>query len=200
MDFEQAKAYALERLERELPPELVYHSLEHTRDDVVPAAARLAHLQNLPKDDNLILLLTAAYYHDIGYVIQRQEHEKAGVDIATEVLTRFGYNKDHIAKISDIIMATRLPQSPSNTLEAIMADADLDVLSRPDNLEKSLKLRAELAAFGTTFTDAEWFSRQTEFLKTHQYFTAAAKRLHHAGKRRNIAIMSALAEQARRKS
>ena len=43
-DFKRARQYALERLERELPPTLIYHSLAHTRDDVVPAAERLAAL------------------------------------------------------------------------------------------------------------------------------------------------------------
>lgn len=38
-DFEQAVQYALGRLERELSLKLCYHSLEHTRDDVVPASA-----------------------------------------------------------------------------------------------------------------------------------------------------------------
>ncbi len=36
--FEQAQHYARRRLERELSPGLTYHSLEHTRQDVVPAA------------------------------------------------------------------------------------------------------------------------------------------------------------------
>lgn len=199
MDFEQAKAYALERLERELSPKLTYHSLAHTRDDVAPAAARLAEMENVTSQDR-VLLMTAAYYHDIGYTVRRLEHEQVGTEIAAEVLPRFGYTSEAIAVINRIIMATRLPQSPSNLLEAIMADADLDVLGRPDNLEKSLNLRKELAAFGTVFTDEQWYSRQMSFLQAHEYFTPAARRLRSAGKRRNIAILAALAEKARQQT
>ncbi len=43
-DFERARQYALERLERELPASLTYHCLAHTQDDVVPAVERLAAL------------------------------------------------------------------------------------------------------------------------------------------------------------
>src|SRR5688500_819275 len=35
-DYEAALRYALDRLERELSPNLFYHSLQHTRDDVFP--------------------------------------------------------------------------------------------------------------------------------------------------------------------
>ena len=35
-DYERAKQYALGRLAGELSPHLAYHSLRHTRDDVLP--------------------------------------------------------------------------------------------------------------------------------------------------------------------
>lgn len=46
-DFEQAKLYAMQRLEAELPPQRVYHNVAHTRDDVVPAAERLAVMEGI---------------------------------------------------------------------------------------------------------------------------------------------------------
>jgi uncharacterized protein len=46
-DFERAKQYALERLEQDLSPALTYHCLTHTRDDVMPAAERLAALKRV---------------------------------------------------------------------------------------------------------------------------------------------------------
>ena len=46
-DFERAKHYAFERLEHNLPPNLMYHSPAHTREDVLPAAERLAALERI---------------------------------------------------------------------------------------------------------------------------------------------------------
>ena len=69
-DFERAKEYALKRLEKELPPDLLYHNLEHTRDIVVPAVERLAAMEGI-EGEALLLLRTAAYYHDLGFVEHR---------------------------------------------------------------------------------------------------------------------------------
>ena len=41
-EFEKARDYVLARLEHELSPNLTYHCLGHTQNEVVPAADRLA--------------------------------------------------------------------------------------------------------------------------------------------------------------
>lgn len=195
-DFERARQYALERLERELPPTLFYHSLAHTRDDVVPAAERLATMEGVD-GEALLLLRTAAFYHDLGHVEQYTNHEAIGIRIAVEVLPRFGYSAAHIQVISGIIMATKLPQSPRALLEEIMADADLDILGRDDFLARNQDLRTERAALGLPTTDEEWYSSQLEFIQTHRYFTAAARTLRDAKKQQNIEEMIKLLEKCR---
>jgi len=190
-DFEQASLYALGRLERELSPRLLYHSLRHTRDDVLPAAERLAALEGVNRDD-LLLLRTGAVYHDIGFVVQCADHEEAGAQIAAEVLPRFGYTAEHVRVTRDLILATRLPQSPRTLLEEILADADLDVLGRDDFLIRNQALRDEQAAHGRPTGDAEWYASQLKFLETHHYFTAAARTLREARKAKNIAALREL--------
>ncbi len=188
-DFERAKAYALKHLSESLDPRLTYHSLWHTQHDVVPAAARLAHAEALPAEAQQ-LLLTAAWYHDIGFLVQRADHEDAGVQIAQEVLPNFGYTPDQIGQIAGMIMATKLPQSPQTALEELMADADLDSIGRPnDFLLTSGGLRNELAAFGSEIPIIEWYRRQKEFLKTHSYWRDSAHALRDAGKQQNIALL-----------
>ena len=194
-DFEQAQHYALDRLERELSPKLVYHSLRHTRDDVLPAAERLAPVEGVAGEE-LLLLRTAAVYHDIGFVKQRVDHEDVGARIAAEVLPRFGYNPAHIAAIGGMIMATKLPQSSRTLLEKILADADLDVLGRDDFLTRNQDLRAELAAYGTLATDEQWYTNQLKFLEGHRYFTAAARSLRDPQKQKNIAALRVLLAKA----
>jgi uncharacterized protein len=66
-DLERARVYALERLSRELSPRLTYHSLAHSQQDVVPAVERLTLSEGVAGRD-LLLLLTAAYFHDVGHV------------------------------------------------------------------------------------------------------------------------------------
>lgn len=194
-DFERAREYVLKRLEGELRPYLYYHSLGHTRDEVVPATALLADNQGVTGLD-FVLLLTGAYFHDIGYIENRNGHEIASARIASEALPGFGYSPEQIETIRKIIMATKLPQSPKTLLEEIMADADLDVLGRDDFMKRSQDLRAELAALGVSSSDEAWYHSQLEFIQTHDYFTAAAHRLRDETKRKNIQALLSLLRQS----
>ncbi len=194
-DIEQAKCYALERLEQELPLHLLYHSLAHTQDDVLPAVERLATLTGV-ESKALLLLRTAAYYHDLGFVEQRTQHEAISVRIAAEVLPRFGYTPVQIAAIGRMISATKLPQSPHTLLEKLLADADLDSLGRTDFLVQNQALRAELAAEGHVMTDVEWYGSQLEFVQRHRYWTAAARRLRDKQKQHNIVLLTDLLIQS----
>ena len=89
-DIEGARQYVFSRLDNELPAYLLYHNLVHNRDDVLPAVKKLATLSGIT-GERLLLLQTAAIYHDLGYVEQAADHEIVSVRIATETLPRFGY-------------------------------------------------------------------------------------------------------------
>ena len=186
--LEQAKEYAVRRMENELSPGLFYHSLAHTRDDVVPAVERLARMEGI-KGKALILLLTAAWFHDLGFIEQRLSHEAISAHMATEALPGFGYSREQIRIIRDIILATILPQSPSTILERIMSDGDLDLLGRDDFFVLNQRLRRELAFFGQEFSDIEWYSGQLKFVAGHTYFTAAARTLRDAGQCQSVALL-----------
>lgn len=184
-DFAQANAYALTRLAQELAPQLAYHSIVHTRDDVVPAATRLAALEGVAALDTH-LLETAAYFHDLGFVEIRVGHEAVSVRLAQEVLPGFGFTPAQVTLVAGIIWATMVPQNAKTLLEKIMADADLDVLGREDFWPRNEALRAELAAYDSVFTDAGWYAGQLRFMQNHQYFTAAARQLREARKQQHI--------------
>lgn len=189
-DAAGAVAYALGRLAHELNPALVYHSLSHTRDEVLPAVARLAPRAGIAQVDRA-LLRTAAAFHDLGFIVRREEHETVGVEIAYSVLPRFGFVPAQIARIATMIMATRVPQTPHDLPSAILADADLDMLGRRTFRQRNQQLRNELAVFGASYSDAIWYSEQAGFLRRHSYFTPAARALRDAGKARNLAYVEA---------
>ena len=189
IDVEAAQRYALERLERELSPDLVYHSLGHTRDGVLPGVQKLAAVEGIGGLD-LQLLVTAAAFHDLGFIVRFKNHELAGIEIATQVLPNYGYRPEDIAVIRGLILATRLPQSPQTHLEELIADADLDVLGRENFLERNRALRSELAANGVPFTERAWLLNQLQFLREHRYFSASARQLRDVQKMKNIALLA----------
>jgi len=186
IETESIRKYVLGRLESELEPGLYYHSLEHTRDDVVPAALRLADLAGVAGAERQ-LLEVAALWHDLGFVETRQGHERAGCEIARQVLPGFGLDADQIERIARIIMATELPQSPQDLLGEILADADLDVLGRDDFFSRNADLRREIEEASSPMSDLAWYSQQYGFLEGHHYFTQEAQSLREAGSKENLA-------------
>jgi uncharacterized protein len=188
MNFELARRYAVQRLEQELSPNLFYHGIAHTRDDVVPAAEILASLEGI-RGNSLSLLLTAAWFHDLGYVERARHHELISARIAVQVLPGFGYTEKQVETVRWAILATALPQSPQNLLEEILTDADLDVLGRDDYMRSNNNLRRELAFFGQEYSDLEWYERQLKFLEAHTYFTNSAHSLRDAGQLKNIQFL-----------
>ena len=194
LQYEAAIAYALEKLEQELPANLFYHSLGHTCDDVVPAVKWLVEKENITGEDK-ILVVTAAWYHDLGYTVGMDDHETSSKKIASQVLPGFGYSDPQIELIRGMIEATRVPQRPQSKLEEIMADADLDTLGRIDFFDTSHLLYVEMLSLGNIISPLEWIERQYKFLQSHSYFTAASKNHREPVKKENIAALAGMLDR-----
>ncbi len=182
----------VERLRAELPASRLYHSVQHTLDEVLPATWRLADILEISPNQKQ-LLLAAAALHDTGYINGPDEgHEERSIKIAHETLGSYGYTSEQLETISDIIRATKWPQDPHNLVEQILADADLSTLGYPWErfLRRSGQLRAEMEAIrGKSIPEDEWYRGQIAFLSAHSYFTDAAHSLYDEQKAKNIAKM-----------
>lgn len=172
MEFLKAKKFIVSKLSKELPKYLKYHSVEHVKD-VYDSAERIAKEEKV-KGEELTLLLTAALFHDSGFLHGQKEHEKGSCDIAREFLPRFDYSEEQIERICGMIMATKIPQTPHNLLEEIICDADLDYLGREDFFKIGNYLFTELSLYGIIRNEEEWDQLQVRFLETHHYFTKTA--------------------------
>jgi uncharacterized protein len=190
-DYAGAVAYALNRLRTELPPALIYHNPMHTEGDVLPAAVRLARLSNLAEPD-LHLLEVAAAFHDLGQIRAVLWHELIGAGIMSDVLPGYGFSPEEIERVTGMILATELPQTPLNEEQALLCDADLDSLGREDFFATSKALWQERRACGIDIPRQTWLETQFRFIKDHQYFTPAARALRDEGKRRNIELLERL--------
>lgn len=187
MQFEKVKKFILDKLKKDLPKNLTYHSLGHIKD-VYTAAENLAKHEKIVGED-LTLLLTAVLFHDSGFLIQQKEHERVGCELASLYLPDFGYNDEQIDRINGMIMATRIPQTPHNKLEKIICDADLDYLGRDDFFKIGNYLFDELCMYGIISTENDWNRLQVRFLEGHRYFTKSAKLLRKAKKDEHLALI-----------
>lgn len=185
MQIEKAEQYVLGQLETRLDRTLFYHGIHHTID-VVNAAAEIAALEGITDEESLALLRTAAFYHDSGFMNIYQGHEEAGCVLAREVLPGFGYTEAQIATICGMIMATKIPQSPKNTLERIICDADLDYLGRDDFEGIAATLFEELKVRDMVEDIPAWDAVQVRFLEAHSYWTASERKRRDAAKQRHL--------------
>lgn len=179
------KALIFDELSRKLSPHLHFHDVAHTRDDVLPAVEYLAQLKSVSGNE-LLLLQTAALFHDLGYLERYDNNEPLAVARAWEILPAYDYQPEQIEIIAGIIMKTAMPQQPETVLEQIMCDGDMDSLGRMDFWVLSNKLCKELEYFRQKIKPRDWLSFQVNFLESHSYFTQEARQLRNAGKAENI--------------
>jgi predicted metal-dependent HD superfamily phosphohydrolase len=173
--LQEARQYVTGIFTNKVDPAFVYHNLDHTKE-VVEAADLMASRLNLPEEDKPALLL-AAWFHDTGYSAgQPKRHEEVSRDIAADFLQSRGIDQLTIDKVSNAIMATKWPQSPTNLLEQILCDADLSHLGMSIFPEKNKLLRQELnLLFDNKLSKKEWRQKNIFFLQQHRYFTEYGK-------------------------
>ncbi len=185
MNYRAAEEYILHRLRTELSDRLLYHGLEHTLD-VLQAAEALCISEGVGGRE-LVLVKTAALFHDAGFVRDcHAGHEREGCLIVQEALPHFGYTSADIEAICGMIMATRIPQSPTNLLEEILCDADLDYLGRNDFYRIGRNLYEELTAYGLLHGEEAWNRLQVNFLSAHHYHTRTNIALREPVKQRHL--------------
>jgi len=190
--FTDLQEIILDRLEKELPGHLYYHNVKHTID--VVTQAELIGLGEGVSDEDILLLKTAALFHDAGHIIGYQDHELKSTHIAREYLPDYKYTPKQIDKICAIIMATQLPPEPKTLLEKIICDSDLDYLGRSDFIPVSNTLYKELKEQNMIGTLNDWNKLQIKFLSGHHYFTETAKSLREVNKQEQIERIKKLIE------
>ena len=185
--YYKTEHHVLKMLELGLESNLYYHSIHHTKD-VVKAVERLALLEGVT-DEALFLLKTAAIFHDAGFIESYSHNEPIGARMAEEILPQYGYTNDHIETIKELIFVTQIPHKPTNKLQEIICDADLDYLGRDDFEQIADKLRRELKERNIITSDKKWDEIQISFLNQHRYFTKTAIETRQKVKEQNIQLV-----------
>ena len=182
--FNDIEEFVLEKMEKEIPPNLHYHNINHTKD-VITRAEILGRAENV-SDEELLLLKTAALLHDIGFIISYENHEDNSILFSRELLPKFKYSKKQIEEIVKLIDVTRVNKKPVTLIEKIIKDADLDYLGRPDFVPVSESLYKELKNFGVHLSIEDWNEMQYNFISNHTYYTQSAKKLRQVNKEKQL--------------
>jgi uncharacterized protein len=184
--------YITELFRDELPDGIKYHNADHTlhpTKGVVAVANNIAISENISEHDRE-LLITAAYFHDTGYIRKYDKNEPIAARMAGRILKLIGYKPKEIEKIQKMILSTDLEREPKTHVEKILCDADLDSLGREDFFKLDGKLREGRRARGIDVSnDAKWYRSTLEMIKKHRYYTESQKKLREKGKQKNIKML-----------
>jgi uncharacterized membrane-anchored protein YitT (DUF2179 family)/predicted metal-dependent HD superfamily phosphohydrolase len=184
MQLEKLQKDILEKLHNELPHSLSYHSAHHT-EEVIKHAIELGRDENLSEEE-MVLLQTAAVLHDTGFIEGNTDHETGSCKLARQILPAYSYTQKQIDAVCDLIMTTKLPQSPYDKTSAVLCDADLYYLGTNNYQLYSNRLFREMKHYSPDFTAEKWRQVEENFLDKHDYFTASAKNKLNAVKKVNI--------------
>jgi len=166
----------------------VYHDEHHTQD-VVKAAKVLSRSYHLNDEDHMVLLV-AAWFHDSGYFEDPDNHELRGAQLAQKYLRSLGVSAQVISRVKKCILATCLPQKPGNALEQILCDADFFHFGTKDFFNRNELMRKEFGLIHHRVkSPLSWMRSSLTFLTKHQYHTSSARLLLAIGKERNIIIL-----------
>jgi len=181
----KVKLFVEDQLKNRLSQKMYFHNLEHTLL-VVEGVQLISRHMGLSKSDRLVVIL-AAFLHDLGYTEKYVGHEEASADIAAEFLLENGFAKERTELVRGCIMATRFPQYPKNELEMVICDADFYHFSLNDYQDYADRLKREWEEnLGLVYTDLAWDTLNLEMLSRHEYFTAYGKKILQEKKMLNI--------------
>ncbi|EHQ30612.1 Pycsar system effector family protein [Mucilaginibacter paludis] len=193
--IQQAQDYVLNYYRTHNTDNLAYHNLQHT-EDVIAAATQIANHYQL-NDQDFAIVLTAVWFHDLGYVENAAVHEEVGATLAETFLKDNNADDDFIQQVKGCIMATKMPQSPTTLIQQIVCDADLFHLGLDDFFEKDkLVLKEFNILHQTDISKQDWRKKTIDFLEKHNYHTEYCKVLLNDGQAQNLAkIKSKVAEK-----
>lgn len=197
--IKQTSQYVEKNLAEKLPQGYRFHNFDHAVN-IVNAVNEIAEGMHIT-DHQRHILLTAAWFHDIGYIWQIENHETAGAAVARAFLTEKGVDEDDIAQVQACIIATKYPPNPQNVLEQIICDADLLHLGQKDFFEQAALLREEWALTRqNNYSDEEWHALNLEFVVNHNFHTKFCRKNHDGRKAKNIKEISKLLKKEKKRN
>ena len=183
----KVKIFVTELFSQRNLPFLKYHNFHHT-ETVVHRANEIAI--HYPIDDSeKFCLLTAAWFHDTGHLFNElAEHEQTGADLMTSFLKSFFIEEDLIRKISDSIMATKIPSDPKTVIEKILCDADTYHFGTKEFRVSDPQVYEEMEERLHVHIENKIY-KSIRLLESHRFFTDYCQDLLNKGKEENIAFL-----------
>lgn len=185
--------------DKEVPEYLSYHDLAHT-EYVVAQAKRIGEHSGL-NEEEVEIVMVAAWFHDSGFAVRSKGHEEESLKIAREFLLSKGISQDFIDQVLLCIKATEMPQTPGdNLLAKVVCDADMSYLSEDFYLERTALLRKEWNhEQETKLSRKNYYTETVSLFNNHRYHTEYGEKEFSPGKAKNYQLLPTLLDKKSKK-
>lgn len=180
-----------------LPPRYVFHDFNHAKA-TADVAATLTEEAGLPETERCALI-TAAWFHDVGYTEGAEGHEARSAERAKAFLESCSTAAIDPDLVESLIVSTREQHKPQSKLEQWLHDAHYSYLGRKRFERRGQLLRLEEEALtGKQFTTHEWERRLLELQLDTKFLTPEAHEEFSSRKNKNIAAQRDKIRKARK--
>lgn len=168
---------ALHRISDKIPDRVCYHTFEHTAE--VISYAKLFAQADQRSDREIDLITYAATFHDIGFLLEPDNHEELGAELASALLLEQGsFSQEECQLVEEMILDTKVQRPDgwcftqiSNELSPYLCDADVSNFGRATFLHKAELVRREISAASAR----EYYLDLLEMLNAHNWHCNYAK-------------------------
>lgn len=182
------KEYVSGLITEKISDKFYYHNIKHTLE-VVTAVQEIAKGENLSNED-LEIVLIAAWFHDVGYTEKIKGHEEISAMYASNFLIQKNYPSEKIDSVVACILATKVPQRPTSILQEIVCDADLHHFGKTSFFERNQLYKNEIEVIQNKKIDEiEFITNTITFMNEHHFFTTYAKKYLQPIKERNVTLL-----------
>lgn len=169
---------------------LLYHTLEHTRK-VVQRANEIALFYKLD-NEQLFIVSTAAWFHDVGYLFTGHAgHELEAVRLMKDFIPDFISTPALVGEIEQCIMATKRDADPVSLSGKIICDADTWHFGTTEFKQTDPLIKKEIELM-TGAIQTGWIGNSIKMLRNHQFYTSYCKERLDEGKEGNIAWLQSM--------
>ena len=185
--IKKSEDYVNQYLKNNLPSRFIYHNFSHTENVVGRIKEISQHYDELTEAQKEILVI-AGWFHDTGYCVDADNHEKESKKIAEDFLKKEGYELDAIKQVLKLIQVTKVGVTPEDLSEKIIKDADCGHFAAEDFEDVSELLRQELKMVKKqNFSVNEWIDENLKVLtQKHQFYTDYARNNWQDKKQENV--------------
>jgi len=193
--IDEAKLFVIDFFEKNRSEKLTFHSIEHTMS--VVRQAEVIGIHEKLSETELSAVIIASWFHDVGYLVQLNNHEDASISIVRSFFETHLASPEFIELVVHCIEATKRRNEPASIAEKVILDADVSHLGFDNFISLSKKLKMEVSLCQEKEVPAfEYWSETLRFMNSHVFYTSYGQQKYLPVKEQNkLAVALLVAKQ-----